>query len=90
MSETVSQHASPAEAEWNARYAEKERIWSGNPNALLVREASGLEPGRALDLGCGEGADVIWFAHHGWRVVGADISDIALARAAEHAVSEGV
>jgi SAM-dependent methyltransferase len=78
------------EASWDARYRERERVWSGRPNAALVREVSGLPPRRALDLGCGEGADVIWLAQQGWQVVGTDISRVALARAAQHAAAAGV
>jgi SAM-dependent methyltransferase len=72
------------EAFWNARYAEKKRIWSGRPNPQLVAEAEGLAPGTALDVGCGEGADALWLAARGWEVTGVDISVVALARAAEH------
>jgi SAM-dependent methyltransferase len=75
---------------WDTRYAQSDRIWSGNPNTVLVREATGLEPGRALDLGCGEGADAIWLAQRGWRVTAVDISRIALDRAARHAAAAGV
>lgn len=75
---------------WDTRYAEKEQIWSGRPNTVLVREATGLKPGTALDLGCGEGADAIWLAGQGWRVTAADISRVALDRAAGHAAAAGV
>ncbi|MFG2196181.1 SAM-dependent methyltransferase [Streptomyces sp. NPDC048639] len=75
---------------WDGRYAESDRIWSGEPNTALVREAAGLPPGRALDLGCGEGADAIWLAQQGWRVTATDISRVALDRAAAHASEEGV
>jgi SAM-dependent methyltransferase len=81
---------STTEESWDARYRERERVWSGRPNAALVREVSALTPGRALDLGCGEGADVIWLARRGWQVVGTDISRVALERAAEHAAAAGV
>ncbi|NUR48998.1 MAG: class I SAM-dependent methyltransferase [Hamadaea sp.] len=70
---------------WDERYGSADRIWSGNPNPHLVRVASELTPGTALDVGSGEGADVIWLARHGWRVTGADISEVALKRAAEAA-----
>jgi len=32
------------------------------PNAHLVAEAAHLSPGRALDAGCGHGADTLWLA----------------------------
>ena len=79
-----------SQAEWNARYLESEQIWSGNPNAALVREVAGLTPGTALDLGCGEGADAIWLARQGWQVTGVDVSDVALDRARQHADAVGV
>jgi SAM-dependent methyltransferase len=79
----------PAEF-WEARYRDARRVWSGRPNELLVREAAGLAPGTALDLGCGEGADAVWLASKGWRVTGVDISATALERAARHAAEAGV
>ncbi|MFJ8163298.1 SAM-dependent methyltransferase [Streptomyces sp. NPDC096136] len=75
---------------WDSRYRESERIWSGRPNSVLVREAGELTPGRALDLGCGEGADAVWLAGRGWRVTGTDISPVALERAVGHAAEAGV
>ncbi|MFI6145614.1 class I SAM-dependent methyltransferase [Streptomyces sp. NPDC051109] len=75
---------------WDSRYRESGRIWSGEPNAVLVREASDLAPGRALDLGSGEGGDAVWLARRGWRVTGTDISGVALERAAGHAAGAGV
>ncbi|MFC7713473.1 SAM-dependent methyltransferase [Nonomuraea recticatena] len=65
-------------------------MWSGDPNAALVREAADLEPGTALDLGCGEGGDAVWLASRGWRVTATDISRVALERAAAHAKQAGV
>lgn len=76
---------------WEERYAgEAEKMWSGRPNPALVEEAGRLEPGTALDLGCGEGGDVIWLAQQGWQVTGADFSANGLARAARHAADLGV
>ncbi|WP_231619230.1 FAD-dependent oxidoreductase, partial [Nonomuraea sp. SBT364] len=75
---------------WDARYAESDQIWSGNPNDILVREISDVPPGTALDLGCGEGADAIWLAGRGWRVTAADISGVVLRRAAHRAAEAGV
>jgi SAM-dependent methyltransferase len=76
-------------AEWDERYASAEQVWSGEPNGALVAEVAGLPPGRALDVGCGEGADVVWLAHQGWDVTGLDVSQVALDRAALHARQAG-
>ncbi|GAA0915823.1 MULTISPECIES: class I SAM-dependent methyltransferase [Streptomyces violaceusniger group] len=75
---------------WDTFYSAEDHVWSGRPNAALVREVTGLTPGRALDLGCGEGADAIWLARQGWRVTAVDVSQVALDRGAGHAASEGV
>jgi len=75
------------EAGWEERYRAKPAVWSGRPNPQLVAEAAGLTPGRALDVGCGEGADALWLAERGWRVTAADISTTALDRAAAHAAA---
>lgn len=69
------------EAFWNDRYRDSDSVWSGNPNPVLVAEVSDLPVGRALDIGSGEGADVMWLARRGWTVTGADISVVALDRA---------
>lgn len=56
----------------------------------LADEVADLEPGTALDAGCGEGAEAVWLATRGWTVTAADISAGALARAAERAAAKGV
>ena len=53
------------------------------PNAHLLAEVGDLEPGCALDAGCGHGAEAIWLAASGWRVTAVDFSVTAL----EHARS---
>jgi SAM-dependent methyltransferase len=73
------------EPAWDERYASTEQMWSGQPNSALVTEVGGLEPGRALDVGCGEGADAIWLTTKGWRVTAIDVSEVALQRAARAA-----
>jgi SAM-dependent methyltransferase len=77
------------ESFWDDRYRSKTAMWSGNPNPQLVAEAASLEPGDALDAGCGEGADAIWLAERGWRVTAVDISTVALERGAAHARQVG-
>lgn len=69
-------------AEWDKRYASTAQMGSGRPNAVLVTKVSGLRPGRALEIGCGEGADAIWLAAQGWTVTALDAPQVALERAA--------
>ncbi len=77
-------------ADWDERYASADQLWSGAPNAALVDAAGRHDPGRAVDVGCGEGADAVWLAGHGWHVVGLDVSRVALERAARRAAQSGV
>ncbi|MFJ4578722.1 class I SAM-dependent methyltransferase [Streptomyces echinatus] len=77
-------------ADWDNRYADRQRLWSGRPNGALVAEVAGLTPGRVLDVGCGEGADAVWLARTGWEVTALDVSGVALERAAGHARDAGV
>lgn len=65
-------------------------MWSGQPNAALVTEVETMAAGTALDLGCGEGADVVWLAGRGWSVTGLEISAVALERARRVAEEAGV
>ena len=69
--------------EWNDKYSSAERLWTSDANPALIREVVDLTPGRALDVGTGEGADSQWLADQGWTVVGVDISQVAIDRAAE-------
>ncbi|MEV7415632.1 class I SAM-dependent methyltransferase [Streptomyces sp. NPDC089919] len=77
-------------ADWDGRYADRQQLWSGEPNGALVAEVATLTPGRALDVGCGEGADAVWLARGGWDVTGLEVSGLALERAVGHAQDAGV
>jgi SAM-dependent methyltransferase len=75
---------------WQNRYAERKQVWSGNANAALVATVTGLPPGRALDLGCGEGGDSVWLAEQGWTVTGVDIAENAVRRGQTLAEQRGI
>jgi SAM-dependent methyltransferase len=79
-----------AREDWNARYAQKELLWTAQPNRLFAAEVEAIEPGRALDVACGEGRNAVWLAERGWQVTGIDFSDVALGKAAELARARGV
>ncbi len=70
--------------------------FSTNANALLVSAVTGRKPGRALDVGMGQGRNAVFLAVEGWNVTGFDISDVGLAppplasgRAASDALLKG-
>jgi SAM-dependent methyltransferase len=75
--------------DWDHRYS-GERVWSGNPNGTLVAEVTDLAPGRALDVGAGEGGDVVWLAERGWTVTASDVSERALDRVGAEAARRGL
>jgi SAM-dependent methyltransferase len=66
---------------WNERYRGRTSMWSGKVNPVLADVAATLAPGRALDVGCGEGADAIHLAEAGWNTLGVEASSVALWRA---------
>lgn len=76
--------------DWDRRYASTESLWARKPNRFLVSEVADLEPGRALDLACGEGQNAIWLASLGWKVTGVDFSSVAIEKATARAEREGV
>lgn len=75
---------------WDARYAEKELVWSAGPNTFVEAEVADLPPGRALDLAGGEGRNAIWLAQRGWTVELVEFSRVALDKARQLAEHAGV
>lgn len=88
--ETPDHGPAHGEHAWDERYRARPAMWSGAPNAILVAEAADLTPGTALDAGAGEGGDAFWLAARGWRVTAADISSVAIERAASRASERGL
>ena len=76
-------------ADWNERYRRGEHIIK-EPLPLLVRVASELKPGRALDLACGAGRHAIFLAGLGWRVTAVDASGVGIELAEVSAQERGV
>lgn len=79
---------------WEERYrttrGDDGRVWSGHVNEAVAREVTGITPGTALELGCGEGADALWLAGQGWAVTAIDISRTALDVGAAEAERSGL
>ena len=62
---------------WNEIWSTIGHVFADH-DELLAKHAGDLKPGRALDLGCGSGANAIWLAQHGWQVTAVDFSDVAI------------
>ena len=75
---------------WDSRYAQADLVWSAEPNRWFAQEAAALAPGRALDLGAGEGRNAIWLAERGWETTAVDFSAVAIGKGRELARSRGV
>lgn len=69
-------------AQWDAKYSERELVWSAGPNVFVERYCADLPVGRALDVAGGEGRNGLWLADRGWTATVADFSQVALDRAA--------
>lgn len=77
-------------SEWDERYAGTELVWTAEPNRFVVEELQALPPGRALDVGAGEGRNAIWLAHRGWQVTAVDFSAVGLEKGLRLAESSHV
>ena len=76
--------------EWDRRYQSAARVFRAEPDETLAQLAGPLVPGRAVDLGGGEGRNSLWLASRGWDVVAVDLSSVALERLRGYAAAEGL
>jgi len=75
---------------WDARYTEEGALSGAEANRLLVELAADLTPGRALDLGSGQGRNAFWLAAQGHTVTGLDLSSVAVDQANAIADEQGL
>jgi methyl halide transferase len=84
MSETIA---------WNDRYRDGNLPWdTGRPSLELQRVISehGIQPCRALDIGCGTGTNSVWLAQQGFEATGIDVAPLAVEQAEQRAQAAGV
>ncbi len=60
------------------------------PSAFLIGATKILQPGKALDVGMGQGRNAVYLARQGWDVTGFDLSQKALDASALNAEQAGV
>ena len=75
---------------WNRILTAPAPRFNTKPNAFLVDMTKGINPGKALDVGMGQGRNAIYLAQQGWDVTGFDPADKAVAAALEQARALGV
>ncbi len=77
------------------RYARPGFYHGKQPSAICERVIEIMRPSadfrpRLLDLGCGEGRNAVYFARHGFQVVGLDTSPVGLEKMERYAQEVGV
>jgi 2-polyprenyl-3-methyl-5-hydroxy-6-metoxy-1,4-benzoquinol methylase len=75
---------------WNQVLTSQETRFNTKPNAFLMEVVAGRSPGRALDVGMGQGRNALWLAQQGWTVTGFDPAERAVQLAVRNSVSAGV
>jgi SAM-dependent methyltransferase len=77
--ELTSEHHHSTPEYWESLYAGG--ATDAPVDVLLPEVIADLSPGKALDIGCGEGQNSKWLAEKGWSVLGVDLSPTAIRRA---------
>ena len=90
IGETARQSQSFQTLYFDKIYGKDQPGFSTGPNAFLVEVVSPLPPGKAVDLGMGDGRNSILLASRGWKVTGVDLSESGIARARRNAKTAGV
>lgn len=83
--------ALPQAADYNPIYrGEAGNVFTREPNAFLAAVARQRNPGKALDVGMGQGRNALFLARLGWDVTGFDPSDEGVRQARAEAARLGV
>ena len=92
VAQTAQTQTSPQEVRerWNKVFVEGAPALNRDPSSVLVAAVKQRKPGKALDLGTGEGRNAIFLAEQGWMVTGVDLSDVAIAEAKKNAAARKV
>lgn len=76
---------------WNRFFTNPDnRGFNPEPNQFLVNVTRGRRPGRALDVGMGQGRNALYLAQQGWEVTGIDVAERAMGVARQAAQRNGL
>jgi 2-polyprenyl-3-methyl-5-hydroxy-6-metoxy-1,4-benzoquinol methylase len=90
ISEFISTRQKGVELLWDKVFAGKDPIFVQNPSALVKNAIEGRNPGKALDIGMGQGRNSVYLAAQGWDVTGFDPSAEGVRIALSNAAKAGV
>ncbi|MBI5934439.1 MAG: class I SAM-dependent methyltransferase [Chloroflexi bacterium] len=76
--------------EWVYRYARAPWDIGSRKELVELVESGRIQQGRAIDLGCGAGANAIYLAQKGFNVTGVDYAEAAIEKAQARAKEAGV
>ena len=89
LAQTPNAPANPSER-WNKIFTSPNPTFNTQPNRFLVETLKGRKPGKALDVGMGQGRNSLYLAQQGWEVTGVDISEEGIRIARDQAAKLGV
>ena len=73
---------------YDEKYQSEGRFWGEQPTSLAHKVLEALPPGgspRLLEIGCGEGRDLVFFARNGYQVAGFDLSSEGVRKTVDYA-----
>ena len=78
--------------QYNVTYSDRaeQATFNHAPNAFLVEFTKTVTPGRALDVGMGQGRNTVYLAQRGWQATGIDLSDVGVNLARQEAAKLGL
>ncbi len=78
---------------YNSRYLSAQNYWDFKPSSMVYKTLELVpplqRPMKLLDIGCGEGANAIFFAKNGFDVTCFDLSSVGIQKAKENAERHG-
>lgn len=82
-----------SKTDYEKRYEDEDYYWGLAPNRLcyeIMKLRPPVRPYKVLDMGCGEGKDVVFLARNGYQVTAFDVAENGLKKARELAYRNGV
>jgi 2-polyprenyl-3-methyl-5-hydroxy-6-metoxy-1,4-benzoquinol methylase len=90
VSDSIFTRRKGVEALWDKVFAGNDPIFIQTPSAIVMSAIEGRKPGKALDIGMGQGRNSVYLAAQGWDVTGFDPSQEGVRIAQANAAKAGV